>query len=98
MFTFVCHIPTGKSVIRKGTSEKTSYSDPDILNCFIPSSFWVSWDGNIIKVGRNLLHTNRILEYVDTDSDKFADQVSQVRIGTADGDTGRWAVSKLAGK
>ena len=41
--------------IRKGPSpEPLATADvPELLNCDLPFSFWISWSGNLLQVGFN---------------------------------------------
>ena len=71
---------------------------PNLLHCNVPSpGFWVSWSNSKIQLGTGFPYSNVMLEWSDNDGDRFTDRISKVRIGTANGEAGRWMVNRYAG-
>ena len=47
-------VPDGLQIrVSKGVALLASKDIPELLNCDLPFSFWVSWSGNKLQVGFN---------------------------------------------
>ena len=47
-------VPEGLQIrISKGVEALESKDIPELLNCDLPFSFWISWSGNKLQVGFN---------------------------------------------
>ena len=71
---------------------------PNVLDCYLPKMFWLSWENRQLRVGHGFLYKNVFMEWTDTDQDSFMNQISHVEMYTDEGVRGDWIVSRASGK